>query len=1138
MFDRLTGRHVALKRVLIDPYDLLGGTTAHHEASLALAQEFRVLAGMRHPNIVSVLDYGFDTGGYPYYSMELFQEAAPFTVAGARADDDTKTRLSIELLQALEYLHRRGVIHRDLKPNNVMVTVDGVVKVVDFGLALQNAPTDPNADDEDTAGTLAYMAPERLEGKVSTAASDLFAVGIMLCELWAGHHPFDTSRPMNLIAGIANDPPNLAGVPPWLAPIISRLLAKHPPDRYPRALDVIHAIATAADYALPLETDSMRESFLQASRFVGRERELGTLQAALDDTLNDMSSAWLIGGESGVGKSRLLDEIRTYALVKGCMVWRGQAVSDGGLPLQLWRDVVRRLVFSVELSDYEAQVLQSMVPDIETLLGRDIPPPLNLSLAGLISKVSDLLVLKLKSLTQPIVLLLEDLQWAGDSLRPLKALLKSLDEIPKVMIIATFRDDEAPDLPQILRGCHYRKLDRLNAATTADLVRSMLGTTSHQEQLVEFLHSETEGNLFFMVETVRVLAEDAGSLQAIGQKTLPAGIMSGGMQAIVQRRLNQLPAAQHPYLKMAAVAGRVLDMDILQHLAPVAAWKSFITAAAEVSILDVVENVWRFSHDKLREGALADLSDDERRTYNRAVAEAIESIYAGNFDYDEILFEHWHAAGDVERELPYLIEVARIENRIRRNQPRALELFERGVMLAGEDNPRIAELYNVRCDIAFRMDDYDAATAFGRQALDYAERLDNIGAKSAALSKLGVVQDVAGDSDVSRDYFLQALDLCREQADPKCEAAVLNNLGINAKNRGDYQAALRYQEAGLAIRLEMNRHDSLLHSYHNLHELLVQMGKIEQAMHYMRLALDIGQQNGDRVTLAAQHAKLARVMIIMGELVAAEAESKKALAHYEYLQARSNIAAIHSDLALIYRYQGRLDEAATLAYQSFGTYEQINEPRGIAQLGHSVAAIEGLRGNFEQAAAHMHIAKEQWGKYKDQLGWAKFYGTQTFLALLQDERKKAQIQLTLAQDHLEKVADKQYQAWLLTYEAILNLRRGKRRTLDLLTQGIRLSLEIESMVTLPSFVAMVARLMFDIGQHKIALPLVGMVDAFESTTADIRALVLDGLLDDIATHYDTATTKQIFAQSAELDIVQAAEMLLGEKIDGLAPLFE
>src|SRR6185295_15888243 len=108
--------------------------------------------------------------------------------------------------------------------------------------------------------------------------------------------------------------------------------------------------------------------FLQAAPLIGRQGELERLSQALDVAQDKKGSTWLIAGESGVGKSRLLEEVRILGLVKGAIVMRGQAIREGGSPYHIWRDPIRRLIISSDLQSFEASVLKTVIPDIETLL--------------------------------------------------------------------------------------------------------------------------------------------------------------------------------------------------------------------------------------------------------------------------------------------------------------------------------------------------------------------------------------------------------------------------------------------------------------------------------------------------------------------------------------------------------------------------------------------------------------------------------------------------------------------------------------------------------------------------------------------------------------------------------------------------
>jgi serine/threonine protein kinase len=215
-FDRLYQRPVALKQMKVEDLSFTHTPSEKVESTatsdrLVLAHEFQVLSSMRHPHIISVMDYGFDQEAQPYFTMNLIENSRNILQWAQGQTLEAKIDLLIQMLQALSYLHRRGMIHSDLKPDNALVTEDGVVKVLDFGLATQKR-YDTLASDEanrQIVGTLAYIAPELLQGAPASEESDLYAVGIIAYELLAGRHPFRFSSPGDLIAKIMREIPDI-----------------------------------------------------------------------------------------------------------------------------------------------------------------------------------------------------------------------------------------------------------------------------------------------------------------------------------------------------------------------------------------------------------------------------------------------------------------------------------------------------------------------------------------------------------------------------------------------------------------------------------------------------------------------------------------------------------------------------------------------------------------------------------------------------------------------------------------------------------------------------------------------------------------------------------------------------------------
>ena len=235
--DRLSNSLLALKSVTVAPADmaLMHSISNTDNPLLALANEFRLLAGLRHPHIIRVLDYGFDAQRKPYFTMSYLQNAQTLLAAANGLSVYGKVQLLQPVLSALTYMHRRGILHRDLKPANVLVTPNVGVQVLDFGLST----TPDHARSQ--SGTLWYMAPEILRGQGASVQSDLYSLGVLLYELLVGQRPFEEESITKLIDSILQMPTDLApleplqSVLPGLLDFVGRLLSKNPADRYDSA---------------------------------------------------------------------------------------------------------------------------------------------------------------------------------------------------------------------------------------------------------------------------------------------------------------------------------------------------------------------------------------------------------------------------------------------------------------------------------------------------------------------------------------------------------------------------------------------------------------------------------------------------------------------------------------------------------------------------------------------------------------------------------------------------------------------------------------------------------------------------------------------------------------------------------------
>ncbi len=574
----------------------------------------------------------------------------------------------------------RGILHRDLKPSNLLC-VGETLKVVDFGIAAAVGQS------SSLAGTLEYMAPEVFMGEGASPASDLFSLGVVACELLGGAYPFSRQSASKFLQGMMRpedmgrvsasvlqvledhlsfarqaaatadavspgtdlykEAGNLDAItPPALRQVVRKLMAQKASDRYTSAEETLEALAQALGEPLAVENQGSRDCFLQAARLIGRDAELEQLESALHAALHGHGSVWLLAGESGVGKSRLIEELRALALIRGARVLRGQAIGRGGQAFQEWAEILRPLCLSTRLSDLEAGVLKSIIGDLAELLEKPIVDAPELDAQAAQQRLSAIIFDVLSRQPAGTVLLFEDAHWSTfECLSLLRSLTGRIRNWP-LFVLLSYRDDERMDLLEQLPGSQILKLSRLGTHHVSELSASMLGSAGRNPELIALLERESEGNTFFMIEAIRALVEESGALSTVGRQTLPRNLFVGGVDAMLRRRIERVSSKWQPLLKLAAIIGRQIELDALEKLRKEAdTLDDFLHSCAAAAVLEVHEQEWRFSNDKLRESLLETLAQAEQRALHQQVAEVLSGLHPDAENYASRLSFHYQEAG-------------------------------------------------------------------------------------------------------------------------------------------------------------------------------------------------------------------------------------------------------------------------------------------------------------------------------------------------------------------------------------------------------------------------------------------------------------------------------------------------------------
>ncbi len=620
-----------------------------------------------HPNIVNVYDFGEEQGQL-YLISQYMAGGDLYGVLSDALDHrlavEEVVRIGQDVASGLAHAHAQGVVHRDVKPQNVWLAPDGTAKIGDFGLAVAEGATRVTAVGT-VIGTVAYMPPEQALGRGSDARSDIYSLGALLYELLCGVIPFAGESAAAIVSQHVSTAPvapsgHRTGVPAALDQLLLRMLAKSPEARPQQAAEVrdgLRAIAAAVAGGDSANQDMAALDRITDSTFLGRERETHELRAAIDDTIGRRGRTVLISGESGIGKTRLASEAAAYAALRGAQVLWGRSYSGAGAPaywpwVQVIRDYARCHDAETVASDLGSGAFEiaQIVSEIRERMP-EIPesPPLDAEQARfrLFDSVSRFLIGA--SDRQPLAIFLEDLQQADQpSLMLLAFVVRELSH-SRVFVLGTYRDDElAGDhyLNEVLTGLSKeRGYARIKLRGLSDPhVKAMLEAVLQQPlerrdelALAGAVCRESEGNPYFTEEIVRHLIDSevldwrdgrwVVNIRDGGELGIPRGV-----HEVVSRRLEKLPAETLELLSTAAVIGREFDLPVLTHVSglEVDAVMVRMQPALEGAIVrqaDGEPGRYAFAHGATRDALYDDLPTRRRSQLHIAAGEAIEELY-------------------------------------------------------------------------------------------------------------------------------------------------------------------------------------------------------------------------------------------------------------------------------------------------------------------------------------------------------------------------------------------------------------------------------------------------------------------------------------------------------------------------------
>jgi len=604
-------------------------------------------------------------------------------------------RIAIPLTGALRRVHARGLVHKDIKPENILVdAAGGGVWLTGFGIASRlprehQAPVPP----EVIAGTLAYMAPEqtgRMNRSVD-ARSDLYALGVTFYEMLTGQLPFTAADPMEWVHWhIARQPvpPNerVVGIPGTLSAIVMKLLAKTAEDRYQTAA------GTEADLrrsqtelethgridAFPLGGHDQSDRLLIPEKLYGREREIDALLAAFERVVaHGKPELVLVSGYSGVGKSSVVNELH-----KALVPQRGLFASGKfdqykrDIPYttlaQAFRTLVRQILAKSEAevgpwrdSLTEAlgpngQLIVNLIPEVEFVIGKQPPVPdlLPQDAQNRFQMVFRRFVGVFARQEHPLALFLDDLQWQDAATLELLEHLVTDPDVRHLLLVGAYRDNEvSPSHPLMrtldaIRKAGARIQEVVLAPLEVDDVGRLLVDSLHCNRdsalpLAQLVHERTGGNPFFAIQFLTGLAEegllafDANAAAWISNLArIRAKRYTDNVVEFMVAKLKRLPDTTQQALQQLACLGNVAEIATLTLVRGVsedglhiALWE-----AARTGLILRLDSSYAFLHDRVQEAAYALIPENERAEAHLRIGRVLASR-APSEELEEKIFE-------------------------------------------------------------------------------------------------------------------------------------------------------------------------------------------------------------------------------------------------------------------------------------------------------------------------------------------------------------------------------------------------------------------------------------------------------------------------------------------------------------------
>ncbi|WP_437293395.1 AAA family ATPase [Sorangium sp. So ce426] len=727
--------------------------------------------------------------------------------------------LALRLTDALAELHRHRIIHKDIKPQNLLCNPDtGEVKITDLGIAcLLPRGSQDLARDGLIEGTLAYMAPEQT-GRMNRwidERTDLYSLGVTFYEMLTGALPFQASDPVAWVhchIAQAPRPPHalVPSIPPLLSAVVLKLLSKAAEERYQSALGLRHDLdrcssqlrATGAIEPFPLGERDLSDRFRVPQRLYGREREIEALLAAFERVVsNGRPELALVSGYSGIGKSSLVAELhRPVVRERGAFLFGKFEQLKRDVPYHAFLQAFRALLQEIlcaseeqlerwrerlrEAVGQDGGLLADVLPELALLLGPQPPvpelPPTEAQ--GRLHAALQRLVAACARNEHPVALFLDDLQWADAASLLLLEQLATYTGSEHLLLIGAYRDNEVgPAHPLRLTLAEVQKrgaavselvLAPLSAAHVGALVAEAVhARTEEVEPLSRLVHEKTGGNPFFVLQFLFELHQEGlitfdaerrvwrWDIAAIHDKGFTDNVVE-----LMVGKLKRLSLPARDALKLGACLGSSLDLDTLAIVArrSAEALRGALEEAVREGLLLRRDSGYRFLHDRVQQAAYSLIPTEQLAEVHLRIGQLLVKAQRPG-ERDESLFDvvgHLNRGAALLRSQVERDDLAALNLRAGRKAKAAAAFQSAAALLAAGLSLLAPGRWEARHELTYELTFERAHVAYITGGFDEAERLlEELMERARTRTETAAAVELAVALNVTRGRHARAVEI-------------------------------------------------------------------------------------------------------------------------------------------------------------------------------------------------------------------------------------------------------------------------------------------------------------------------------------------------------------------------------------------